>query len=386
MTVDLAREFPQDDCLVYLNHAAVAPWPARTAAAVSAFARENVSRGATDYAAWTERETELRRQLAQLINARSADEIALAKNTSEALSFVANGISWSAGDNIVSSDEEFPSNRMVWEVLAPRGVELREVALRGSDGADPEARLEAACDARTRLIAVSSVQYASGLRLDVERLGRFCTRGHILLCLDAIQSLGALAFDVQACNADFVVADGHKWMLGPEGVALFYVRAERLGELRLSEHGWHMTSRPGDYDSRAWQPAPSARRFECGSPNMLGVHALSASLSLLMEVGIEAVEAAVLERSAHLITRFRDDPRYRLLTPARDRLRSGIVTVKPMERDAARLHAQLRARGVICAHRGGGLRFSPHFYTPMAKIERALGILDELVDASRPAG
>lgn len=375
---DASTEFPQDEGLVYLNHAAVAPWPARTGAAVAAFAQENVRAGAADYARWVAREHELRAQLAALINARSSAEIALAKNTSEALSFVANGLDWRPGDNVVSSDEEFPSNRIVWEALAERGVRLKQVRLLAEDR-NPAAALAAACDARTRLVAVSSVQYASGTRVDVDALGRHCRARGILFCIDAIQSLGALSLDVQACAADFVVADGHKWMLGPEGVALFYVRAERLASLRPSEYGWHMTAAPNDYDARIWTPAPDARRFECGSSNMLGIHALSASLSLLLEVGLEEIERRVLARSGWLHERLGADARLEVLSPPESELRSGIVTFRAPGHDSAALAARLRERGVVCAARGGGVRFSPHFYTPPEKLERAVSILDELL-------
>ncbi len=380
----LDAEFPLDPSLCYLNHAAVAPWPARAAAAVQAFAAHNVHRGAADYERWLACEQNLRRQLAALVNARSSTEIALVKNTSEALSFIAAGLPWRPGDVIVSSDEEFPSNRIVWEALAGRGVVLRQVSLLGG-GREPAAALIDACDERTRMIAVSSVQYASGTRVDLDALGAFCRGAGIRLCVDAIQSLGALAFDVQACGADFVVADGHKWMLGPEGVALLYVRRECIETLQPSEYGWHMTAAPNDYQARTWKPAASARRYECGSANMLGIHALSASLSLLLEVGLARVEQRVLERAELLRTRLGADPRLRLLSPPPPHGRSGIVTFDAPGRATDALFAALRERGVVCAARGGGIRFSAHFYTPPARLERALAILDQVL-GKIPAG
>ena len=162
-------EFPQLNQLCYLNHAAVAPWPKRAAEAVSAFARENLVQGARDYPRWSQAEKHLRRQLQSLLNAASVDDIALVKNTSEALSFVAMGLDWQAGDEIVISDQEFPSNRIVWEALAPQGVRLNQVSL---DSPDPEAALISALGPDTRLLSISSVQYGSGLRLDLERLDR----------------------------------------------------------------------------------------------------------------------------------------------------------------------------------------------------------------------
>jgi len=368
----IAAEFPLDDDLVYLNHAAVAPWPRRAGEAVKVFAEENCTRGASGYPRWTETETLLREQLRDFLSAPSADDIGLVKNTSEALSMVAEGLDWHYGDNVVSSNEEFPSNRIPWEAQKRYGVEFREVDLHGGD---PEAALIAACDDRTRVLTSSSVQYGSGLKLDLTRLGRFCRERDILFCVDAIQSLGAHVIDVRDIHADFVMADAHKWLLGPEGIAVFYCRAERRYELNLHEYGWHMVQHMGDYDRREWRPAASARRFECGSQNMLGVHAFRASLSLLQELGMDTIERRVLDITGYTMTALQEIDSIELITPREEPRRAGIVTFRVNGRDPAELHRQLRERGVICAARGGGIRFSPHFYTPREKIDQAIDIL-----------
>lgn len=371
-SLDIAAEFALSDEIIYLNHAAVGPWPRRTAAAVQRFAAENAERGAQHYARWAAVEAALRAQLRSLLNAAAADDIALLKNTSEGLSLIAYGLEWTAGDNIVISDEEFPSNRIVWESLRTQGVELREAAL---GGGAPEDALLARCDARTRLLSISSVQYASGRRVDLARLGAGCRTRGILFCIDAIQSLGALPLDVQAVDADFVVADGHKWLLGPEGVAVFYCRPALRERLRLLQYGWHMVEALGDYDRRDWRPAASARRFECGSPNMLGIHALHASLTLLLDVGMTEVARRVLANSDYLIGRLAALPEIELLTPAAPAQHAGIVCFRHRGSDARALSQRLAAHGVICAARGGGVRFSPHFYNSHAELDRALALL-----------
>ncbi|MCK8516504.1 aminotransferase class V-fold PLP-dependent enzyme [Methylonatrum kenyense] len=364
-------EFPQDPDLVYLNHAGVGPWPKRTRDAVIRFSDENIHRGAADYPRWLETENALRERLARLIGAHAPHDIALVKNTSEGLSVIAHGLDWQAGDEVIINTEEFPSNRIVWESLHPRGVRIRDVDTRGAD--DPEQRLIAAMGSRTRLLSVSSVQYGSGRRMDLARLASACREHQILLCVDAIQSLGALQFDLASVAADFVVADGHKWMLAPEGLGLLYVRPELRERLTLHQFGWHMVEHAGDYDRKDWQPAQTARRFECGSPNMLATHALEASLSLLQdEVGMAAVESRVLANTGHLCDRLRQEPALELLSDPSPARRSGIVVFRSPGLDSAVLHRQLMQAGVICARRGGGVRFAPHFYNTPEQLDRAL--------------
>ncbi len=372
---DWQDEFPQEPGLRYLNHAAVAPWPRRASEAVCAFAEQNLRIGARDYPQWLQVEQRLRQRLTRLLNAPSRADVALVKNTSEALSFVAFGLDWRAGDQVVISDQEFPSNRVVWEALRPQGVEVIEVDIAG---ADPEGALLAACTPRTRLLAISAVQYASGLRLDMQRIGAGCTQRGVLLCIDAIQQLGAQPFDVQASGCAFAMADGHKWLLGPEGLGVFYCRRDLREQLRLHEYGWHMLEDIGNYDRRDWQPARSARRFECGSPNMLGATALEASLALLDEVGMARVATLIEARIAQLQAGIVTLPGARLLSPREPERRGGILTFALNDRDNAALFESLRQNQVVCALRGGGIRLSPHFYTAETVIEETLELLAQL--------
>ena len=382
-------EFALAPDLIHLNHAGVGPWPRRTVAAVTRFAVENGAQGSLDYPRWLIVEQTLRRRLAGLIGGASPADIALVKSTSEGLSMVAYGMDWSPGDNIVGIAQEFPSNRILWESLAPLGVQYRQLDLDSSP--DPEGDLLALCDGRTRLVAVSWVQYARGLRLDLGRLSAGCRARGILLGLDAIQGLGALPLNLADTPADFVAADGHKWMLGPEGLALLYVAPELRPRLRLRQYGWHMLEQPGDFERRDWAPALDARRFECGSPNLTGTHGLEASLALLQEVGIEAVHAAIEARIDHLIAAV-DARGYELLSPREPDRRAGILTFRVPGVEPQALYASLMSPGtadmsgtqerfptrpprVLCAQRGGGVRFSPHFYTPFEDLDRAMDLV-----------
>lgn len=368
----LAEEFPLKPDLIYLNHAAVAPWPRRTADAVKNFADQNLHAGATHYTAWLRAEAELRHVCAKLINAADSGDIAFLKNTSEALSVVAHGFPWKPGDNVVIGAEEFPSNRIPWESLRPDGVEVRSVRL--SRLPDPEQALLDAVDRRTRLISVSSVQFASGLRTDLAKLGEVCRRRNVAFCVDAIQGLGVFPHDVEAMGIDFLMADAHKWLLGPEGIAVFYCRPEWRDRLTLRQYGWHMVKDAGNYDKTEWYVADDGRRFECGSPNMLGIHALRASVSLLSEVGATEIERRVLDRTEHLFDAIATRSELELLSSTVPGRYAGIITFRHRRRSASEVHAQLRNGGVICAARGGGIRFSPHFYTQMKHIDAALAL------------
>jgi selenocysteine lyase/cysteine desulfurase len=374
----IKKEFVLRKDLIYLNHAGVSPWPLRTARTVQQFAEENMLQGSLRYPEWVKVEMNLRDQARQLLNAPSKDDIALLKNTSEALSAVAYGLDWKAGDNIVSSNQEFPSNRIVWESLSEKGVEFREADLNST--ASPEDALFSLVDDRTKLLTISSVQFSTGFKMDLGRIGEFCRQRGVLFCVDAIQSLGAVQFDVQKIRADFVMADGHKWMLGPEGLAVFYCHPDARNKLRLNQFGWHMVEATGDFDRKDWSVAKTARRFECGSPNMLGIHALSASLSLLLEFGMDYIGNEVLKRSEYLFDKIKSMADIELITRTGQDRYAGIVTFRSNRTDNSALYQYLMQNKVMCAPRCGGIRLSPHFYTPYEHLDQVIDMAAKFSD------
>ena len=370
--------FDLDPTLIHLNHAGVGPWPRDTVQAITRFAYENARWSTRHCDKWLQREDELRELARWLIDAESKDEIALLKNTSEGLSTVAFGLDWQAGENMVLVCEEFPSNRIPWEAAAARfNIEIRWVSL--DDAIEPESALLNQVDARTRVVSVSSVQYGRGLKLNMHALGCALRDTPTLLCVDAIQSLGAHALSVRECHIDFLAADAHKWMLAPEGIALFWVRPELYERLHLSQYGWHMTERIGHYDDVTWAVAPTARRFECGSPNTTGIHALHASLTLLHKVGLIEIEDRIANRVQQMDQALRA-LECTILTPADPKRRAGILTFMPPRMDSASVFEALMKRNILCALRGGGIRFSPHFYTSAGALQCALEELQEIID------
>jgi len=366
----LPSEFPLEPDLCYLNHAAVGPWPRRTAQAVANFAQQNMTRGAEDYPAWMEVERRLRERLARLINAGGPDDIALVKNTSEGLSIISQGLNWCSGDAIVGLAGDFCSNQMPWEALTDRGVSY--LAVDALSDPDPEGALIAAISNKTRLLAISTVHFATGYRFDMQRLSDACRSKGVLLSVDAIQSLGALPFDLNETPADFVTSGGHKWLLCPEGLGFLYCRPELRTQLSLHQFGWAMRDTPYAFESESWTPASTARRFEAGTPNMIGIHAMEASLGLFEELGMDFVQERLRENVGFLETELQKIPGVTVVTPENPEKRAGILTFRHAGTDAAALYGQLMKNRVICAARAGGIRLAPHFYTPRPTLELAI--------------
>lgn len=370
----MQSEFELDPDLIYLNHAMASPWPRRTVRAIEAFSRESMTLGASRVADWGPYEISLRMRYRRLLNADSVADIALLKNTSEAISMVAFGLPWQSGDNIVLPAQEFPSNHVAWSALGEAGVELRRIDWGPDD--DAEQALMAACDENTRLLSVSSVQFSAGFRMNLERLGEFCRGNDILFCIDAIQHLGALPFDLSRYHADFVMAGAHKWQLAPEGMAVFWSNPAVRETLAPVQLGWRSRQdmlhfEPGDQ----WTLETSARRFESGTTSQLNIRATEASLSLLEDVGIEAVSSRIADRVEHLRHSLEATPGVSILSDLSPQRRSGILTFR-IAGDNEALYRHLQEQRVFCARRLGGIRFAPHFYTPMAQLDQAVRLVE----------
>ncbi|NND44138.1 MAG: aminotransferase class V-fold PLP-dependent enzyme [Xanthomonadales bacterium] len=366
-------QFPTLDSVLYLNHAAISPWPRAAADAAAAFAQENCEHGPLRGGQWLLRENELRRACARLLNADSGDDIALLKNTSEGICVVANGLDWRAGDNIVTPQAEFVTNQLPWDALAASGVEVRRVAIRATE--DPEAALIDALDARTRVLTVSAVAWDDGFRLDLERLGAACHESHALFFVDAIQQLGALELDVRACHVDALSAGAHKWLMGPEGMGVFYCSPAWRERLKLAQHGWRMLDEPYRFDRPDRSPSPTARRFEAGSPNTLGQAVMLASVKLLQELGIAEAQQRVLHNTDYLVAAISQMHGLRLASDTRPERRSGIVSIELDGGGVTELRRALARERIYVAERDGKLRISPHWYQGPVELERLLALL-----------
>jgi selenocysteine lyase/cysteine desulfurase len=370
------EEFPILAQGLFANHAAISPWPRRTSQAVAEFAHENSKLGPENYNYWLRRQSHLRKMLAGLVNAVSPGDIGLLKNTTECICTVANGIDWQHGDNLVIPLAEFPSNRLPWLALQSRGVEVREVDIRSTS--EPEKALLAHMDEKTRLLSVSAVQWTDGLRLQLETLGNSCRQHSVLFCVDAIQQLGAMQIDVQACGIDFLAADAHKWLLGPEGIALFYSRASIRGQLQLKQLGWHMVDDPYQFNRDQWQPSKTAIRFEAGSPNTLGQAALHASVGLLQEFGMRHVESCITANSLALSEGLANIRGVELVRPFDAQRVSGIISFKTPGKDVLAVQRELKQRRLTCAVRDNTVRLSPHFYQAGEPVQNMLNMIENV--------
>lgn len=368
---EYAALFPAKKNLIYFNHAAVGALSTRAYEAMEQHARDQREHGALHWKDWYAEYDRYRDAAARLIGAKPG-EIAILKNTSEGLSFVAQGLRWRAGDNVVTTDMEFPSNSTPWRRLDSRGVECRIVQTKG--GTFTPAGVEALIDERTRLVSVSFVAFHNGFAADLDAIGEICARHGVLFCVDGIQGVGVLPLDVHRSKIHFLAADSHKWMCGPEGAAIFFVAEEILDELEVLESGWTNFIRKGTFIDCPLDLVSGARRFEAGSLNTNGVYGARAAVELLLEAGIETVSERVIALTNRLADGL-ESIGWRLGAPRP--IRSGIVGVTPpdVENSLLRWHRLLEEKGVICAPREGMLRFSPHFYNDEAEVDRVIELL-----------
>jgi selenocysteine lyase/cysteine desulfurase len=368
----LRREFPVTERYAYLNHAAIGPLPRRAAARMAALA-ETVA--ATGDRLWPQRNVEIERVrglAARLLGARETHEVAFVENTSTGLSMVAEGIDWRPGDNVVGAAVEFPSNVYPWMRLAERGVEYRQVPER--DGRLDLDELEARIDSRTRAVALSWVEYASGFRSDLARLGAVCRERRALFVVDVIQGLGALPLDVERDKIDACAASAHKWLLGPEGIGVLYVSDRVIERLRPNRAGWRSMRNLLEWTDFDLTFAAGAKRFESGNLNAYGIAALGGSLEMLLEVGVEAIAHRVLalaDRAAAGLA----ECGLAVVGSRRPEEASAIVAAVHPRCSADELAARLEERGVIVATRAGRLRVSPHFYNMEEEIDCLLAAL-----------
>ncbi len=370
MTTVGRDQFPVTAECVYFDHAGVAPVSRRVADAVAAFIADARDFARLHYPAWEARAEVVRADAARLVGA-ATDELAFVASTSDGLSSIATAVDWRPGDSVVAVDGEFPANVYPWWALRRLGVETRLAPI--VDGRVTVDAIAALVDRTTRVVSVSAVDFATGHRRPLAAIAELCRRHSALFCVDGIQALGAVRLDVEREGIDALAADGHKWLCAPEGCGLLYVSRRWLDRLVPQRIGWKSVVDASRYLPYHFELKPDAQKFECGSANFLAIHALGAALDLLFDVGVDVVEQRVLALTAELRAALGAEG-FALVSPDAAGERAGITTVRVPEPPESVVR-RLRAAGVLASPRGGGVRFSPHFYCDGDDIRRCVDAL-----------
>ncbi len=368
-------EFPNTDHFIYLDHAGVSPVSLRVKEAVSRFLQNATGETPLDYSSWGIKIEEARANCAKLIGSE-LEEVAFVKNTSHGISIVASGLEWKEGDNLLVFEKEFSSNIYPWLNLEKSGVEVRFIPLRDERILFED--IESLIDSRTRLITMSSVQSVNGFRIDLSKLGDLCKSKGILFFVDAIQSLGAVSIDVNECGADFLAADGHKWLLAPEGIGIFYCRGELASQINPNLIGWKSVVDEFNFESFDFKLKENALRFEEGSFNTIGIYALGAAVELLLEVGVDNIEQSIHELG-DLIIKESEKRGFLLRTPKDKMERGGIISFSG-NFDPKEVAEKLLEMKIVVNYRGGALRVAPHFYNTQEEILKLFEALDKILD------
>jgi selenocysteine lyase/cysteine desulfurase len=355
----------------YFDHAAVAPITAAAQRVMNEWAADSAENGELHEPNWLRRVDDVRRDFGRLLNADPLD-LAFIKNTSEGISFVAEGYPWRPGDNMITAAEEYPANIYPWLNLAERGVEVRMVPSRGPRITVDDVRER--MDGRTRLVSLSFVEFSSGFRNDLDAVGSLCRERGVHFFVDAIQGLGVLPLDVQRTPIDFLAADGHKWLLGPGGAGIFFIRPDLVDFLHATSVGWSSVVSYLNFSKIDFRLKPHAGRWESGTLNIPGILGLGASLRLLLDIGINAVETRLMELTDYLCERTRGIGLETFSSRAAGE-RSGIVSLIVPGRDLQQLKRRCRDAGIVVNHRAGRLRVSPHCYNTTEELDRLIDVL-----------
>ena len=372
------EKMPVTQRWAYFDHAAVAPIPLPTREAIEVWLRQASEEGDTCWPQWAEGTERLRTNAATLLHCER-DEIALVPNTSTGISLIAEGFGWQPGDNLVIPDNEFPSNSLPWQHLLDKGVETRRVPAFANGSFQLDA-IAQAIDSRTRMISLSWVGFSSGFRVPLDQICDLAESKGVSLFLDAIQGLGVFPLDLSRHPIDFVAADGHKWMLGPEGAGLLFVRKKWIDRIRPSITGWGSVQQSWKFSAQELEWKSNASRFEAGSANMVGLIGFNASLEMLLGLGCHLPNnqvAQVVLENANCIEESLRNLGAKVELPESWDNRSGIVSFELPGKDHDAMRQHLLKRGVVLSVRQGKLRASTHVYNNQSDINRLIEHLED---------
>jgi cysteine desulfurase/selenocysteine lyase len=364
--------FPVTRQYAYLNHASVAALPVPVTKAMNRYLTDRSLRGSDSLTGWDTSLERIRQAAAAFIGA-GRDEIVFTSSISHGLNIVAAGLDWQPGDNLICAETEFTANVYPWTNLRRRGVEVRFAP--ACDQCILIDDLAGLMDERTRLVALSFVEFGTGYRNDLDTLAELCQKHNAYLCVDSIQGLGALAFSVAQTPVDFLAAHAAKWLLGPIGAGFLYIRRELVTQLDPVMTGWRAVVDRDDYYNYDSPLRDSGERFEPGSLHVVGLLGMEAALGLLLSQGLAKIEARILALTGYLIDGL-DRLGYEVTSPHQHRRqRSGIVCFRHPVHPAQGLADRLYSAGVLISLRGGVIRVSPHYYNTEDELDQLLDAL-----------
>lgn len=365
--------FPATERYAYLNSAAVSPIPTTAIDAINWQLADVATNGTRNFNQWVATKDRCRSLLAEMLKVR-AEQVAFLRNTSDGFASIANGLKWNAGDNIVSFAREFPANFYAWRRIRDTfGVELR--LCEEHDGRIDHDELISLIDENTKVVAISAVQFASGFKSDLERIGRAARAVDALFCVDIIQGLGQLPYDLPAQYVDAACGASHKWLCAPEGCGYIFLSDRARERVEPTLVGWISVDSPWDFEDRAQPFKPTALAWESGTGPATLFYGLEQSLKLLIETGPETIQKHLSDLSDHLCDSLagRD---YDIISSRIPSEKSAIVCLKHRGGiPSNKIAAELESSGVIVSPRGDRLRIAPHFYNNNEDIERLIAAL-----------
>jgi len=356
-----------------MNNAAVAPLPLTATEAINEYLADIGDFGSTHDSKWLKEVERVREQCAALMNA-DPSEIAFLKNPLSAIHIVVKGIGLKEKSNVVTADVEFPANVYPWMSMVPKGVEVKFVGARGGR-IEPE-DVDKAIDSRTRILAISLVEFGSGYHCSLEELKAICERRGVYFFLDASHGLGSVPFDVKECGADFVMVGAHKWLLGLRGTGIFYCRSGMIEKMEYDVSSWRSFANDGDCSGARPDAGKDARRFEAERPSFPNILGLGGSLRLREKFGNPMICSRIRTLADRLMDSL-EQHGYVMKSPLQPRERSGIVAFSHPTIDAKEISARLKKAGIIVTARNNVIRASPHFYNSEDEMDFLLSELPQ---------
>jgi len=360
---------------IYLNHAAISPLSRKVTTALRDYLDNRSFGSVEDFETWMQTVDETRNLIARFIHTNHPERVTFMGNTSDAISAVAEGLSWNDGDEIILNSMEFPSNVQPFRILERFGVKLIYLIPDDEGRIFPE-QIKKAITEKTRLVSISAVQYLNGFRADLKSIGEICNQYNLLFVVDGIQGLGAADIDVTTCRIDALATGAHKWLMAPMGIGFLYISEKLMKQLSPAKTGWLSVEVPWDLTNFDQPWLPVSKHLETGTLNISGIFGLNVSLKNFFDIGTDTVQNEIGKLVDFTIERLQDEPSVKIITPIQPQDRAGIITFSVNGMDSPDDFVNsLKSNGITISAREGYIRISPHYYNTTDEIETVLNLI-----------